>query len=199
MSDLLAPGHETVLTHVAENGSNANHSRRARILILLDSGMSATEVASTVNLTPATVNRWHRAYLKDGLGVFPNGSLPAPQQLPRSSSGKTESEGSEAAKGKSTRLKNNKSKAAALKSAKKLKRLIAKSGTAIKSLPKSKAARKVRKTATFKKAIRKLEAERQDAKQAYKKFSASKKIRRLQKQADRLEKRLEALQSLLKK
>ena len=45
----------------------SGHTRRARILLALDAGHSATETAGLLHISRATVHLWHRRYRAEGL------------------------------------------------------------------------------------------------------------------------------------
>ena len=46
----------------------SGQTRRARILLALDAGHSATETARLLHVSWATVHLWHRRYLAEGVG-----------------------------------------------------------------------------------------------------------------------------------
>lgn len=71
MSDLLAPRHVAALEEIVAHSTNAAHQRRARLLLLYHEGKATVEVAEAVGLTPATVRRWRRAYINQGMAIFP--------------------------------------------------------------------------------------------------------------------------------
>ena len=210
MNDLLAREHKAQLEHVAEKSRNENHARRARLLLLLDSGKSVAEVSNIVGLAPSTVIRWRRGYIKQQLGIFPdnliatNGQLsngqaklkklvPTPGQEAASNTSATETTVK-----KPAMMDKKKAKAQAAKSAKRIKKAMANSKALLKRASKSKTAKKIKKTKAFKTASRKLENELKTAKKVYRDFSRSKKVKRLKKQTARLENRVKSLKSHLK-
>jgi CHAD domain-containing protein len=62
---------ERALLGVLSAQASAPLSRRARIILAWDSGMTPEEIAQQVGLTGRTVNRWLSAFLEHRMAVFP--------------------------------------------------------------------------------------------------------------------------------
>ena len=64
----LDPESRKDLTELARDGSAAHRlGRRANALVLLDDGMSCTDVAKVLLLDDDTVRTWYRLYEEDGI------------------------------------------------------------------------------------------------------------------------------------
>jgi transposase len=64
----LDPESRRDLTELARDGSAAHRlARRANALVLLDQGMSCSDVAKVLLLDDDTVRTWHRLYEEDGI------------------------------------------------------------------------------------------------------------------------------------
>lgn len=70
---LLKPDQIPLIEKLAENIHSGSIQRRARILLLYNSGKEVKEIASTVGTAPSTVRYWRREFEKRGMDIFAAG------------------------------------------------------------------------------------------------------------------------------
>ncbi len=64
----LRPDHrDTLKRWLRRPTTPSGQTRRARILLALDAGRSATDTATLLHVSRSTVHLWHRRYLAEGL------------------------------------------------------------------------------------------------------------------------------------
>ena len=72
MPDLIKPEHHAAITELTTKGRNAPARRRAKLLLLYDTGHSTAEVSQQVGLSVSSVLRWRRLYRQQSMGIFPD-------------------------------------------------------------------------------------------------------------------------------
>jgi CHAD domain-containing protein/transposase-like protein len=72
VEQILKPSQISFLETVAENSSAETLRRRARILLLYNSGQTTTEVSQIVGISSERVRYWRREFLKRGMDIFPD-------------------------------------------------------------------------------------------------------------------------------
>jgi hypothetical protein len=71
MGHFLKPGDRERLEQIRTDASTESVQLRAEILLDLDAGRSAAEIAAQRTSTVQRVLHWRREYLKEGLRMFP--------------------------------------------------------------------------------------------------------------------------------
>jgi CHAD domain-containing protein/transposase len=71
MGDRLTADERAILTAVAQEGSPTT-ARRAQIVLAWDEGLEPEQIASRLELSQRTVNRWLQAFFELGIAIFPN-------------------------------------------------------------------------------------------------------------------------------
>lgn len=72
MSGLLHPDHVKPVKKLAGSTEDEPIMRRAQILLLYHDEQATAQIASVVGLSQSQVRHWRRAYLKRGMGIFPD-------------------------------------------------------------------------------------------------------------------------------
>jgi|GEM_PF-4048082 len=73
MEAIVQPDHQAFIETQARQGATESIRRRAEILLRYDEGRSTREVAGLVGLSTSRTGYWRRAYLREGLAIFPEG------------------------------------------------------------------------------------------------------------------------------
>jgi CHAD domain-containing protein/transposase-like protein len=89
---MLQPDQREHLRELTTHATSASERRRAQLLLLYDHGLTTSEIAKEVDLSPSRVRYWRRAFEAKGLDIFrslselihaPEGSIPASEQEAR--------------------------------------------------------------------------------------------------------------------
>jgi CHAD domain-containing protein len=86
---MLQPDQKEKLTTLTQSGSSLSERRRAQLLLLYDRGLTTSEIAKEVDLSPSRVRYWRRSFEIKGMDIFPSLSeLDSPKEEAEGPSGR---------------------------------------------------------------------------------------------------------------
>lgn len=67
---MLRPDQREKLIELTQSGASISERRRAQILLLYDQGLTTSEIANEVELSPSRVRYWRRSFETEGMDIF---------------------------------------------------------------------------------------------------------------------------------